>query len=269
MRSRWSFASGILLCAFVLSVGNTAKEKPAIVLVHGAFQDGPTTWAKVAPGLRAKGYSAVVVNLPGRDGDSADPHALTTEIYREAVLRAIPSGAQPVILVGHSFGGITISNVGQAAPEKIKALVYLSAYLPKDGQSLQSVSEADKDSKLGQDGNFVISPDYKYASVKAEHGADLFANDAKGPIKDAIDKSLIQEPLAPMGNPVSLTPDKFRAVPKFYIETTQDMVVSPALQKQMINGAGVKRVFKISAGHACYITQPDAVTQAILAVAAQ
>jgi pimeloyl-ACP methyl ester carboxylesterase len=158
MRHRWNavlkLLAGLLFCCSL----TVAKEKPAIVLVHGAFQDGPKTSPRVEPELKAKGYRVVVVNPPGRDSDGSDPQKLTTENYKQAVLKAISSEIQPIILVGHSFGGITISNVAQAAPEKIKALVYLSAYLPRNGDSLQSLSQTDKDSKLGQDGTLLFRP---------------------------------------------------------------------------------------------------------------
>lgn len=252
----------LVICLFC--VGETSsKEKQVVVLVHGAFQDAGT-WSKVEAGLEAKGCRVIRVNLPGRDGDSVDPQKLTIEDYKQAVLKAISAEKQPVILVGHSFGGITISNVAEARPDKIKALIYLSAYLPKNGESLQSLSQTDQDSKLGKDGNFVVSPDYKYASIKPENAADVFANDALGGDREAIAKSLIREPLAPMANPVKLTAAQFGRVPKYYIETTQDVVVSPALQERMMRGVEIKRVFKIDAGHASYITQPRQVTAAIL-----
>lgn len=256
------------VCAFFFTVFTTGAEKPTIVLVHGAFQDAASTWSKVEPDLKAKGYKVLTVNLPGRDGDPTDPRKLTTEEYKQTVLDAISGQRAPVVLVGHSFGGITISNVAEAAPEKIKALVYLSAYLPKDGDSLQSLSQTDANSNLAKDGNFVVSPDYKYASVKAEHGADLFGNDADGALQEAIGKSLIQEPLAPMANAVKLTSARFGKIPKYYVETMRDVVVSPSLQERMIKGAAVKTVFKVDAGHASYATRPHEVARAILAVAA-
>lgn len=108
-----------------------------------------------------------------------------------------------------------------------------------------------------------MSPDCHHASITPEHGADLFGSDAKRPVREAIGKSLIQEPLAPMANAVALTTDKFGTVAKFCMETTREVIVSLALQERMIEGAGVKRVFKINAGQASYITQPHAVAQAI------
>ena len=203
----------VLFCLFALSSAGFAKEKPAIVLVHGAFQDAPCTWSKVEPELKAKGFKVLTVNLPGRGSDQADPSKLITEDYKQAVLNVISAQTQPVILVGHSFGGITISNVAEATPDKIKALIYLS--------------------------------------------------------KEAIGRSLIREPLAPMANPVKLTPERFGSVPKYYMETTRDVVVSRSLQERMIKQGDVKNVFRIDAGHASYITQPHAVAQAIASVAGQ
>lgn len=258
-----------LLCVLLCCLVTRASEKPTIVLVHGAFQDAASTWSRIGAELRQKGYKVVVVNLPGRDGDQSDSKKLTIEDYKQTVLHAISSESTPVVLVGHSFGGITISNVAEAAPDKIKALVYLSAYLPKDGDSLQSLSQTDVDSQLGKAGNFVVSPDYKYASVNAERGGDLFGNDASGASKEAIRKSLIPEPLAPMANPLKLTSERFGKIPKYYVETTRDVVVSPALQERMVKEGDVKNVFRIDSGHASYVTKPHEVARAILAVAAQ
>jgi pimeloyl-ACP methyl ester carboxylesterase len=243
-------------------------KKATVVLVHGAFQNA-NAWSRVKTKLEAEGCRVLAVNLPGRDGDPSEPHQLTTENYTQAVLDQIAAEANPILLVGHSFGGITISNVAEAAPERIAALVYLSAYLPKDGESLQSLAQTDADSALGKDGNFVMSPDYAYASIKQESGADIFGNDASPADRAAIAKSLIREPLAPMATPIKLTADRFGRVPKYYIETTEDRTVSPSLQQRMIAASGVKRVFKINAGHASYITQSADVARAILAVAAE
>jgi pimeloyl-ACP methyl ester carboxylesterase len=65
------------------------------------------------------------------------------------VLAAIAGEKRPVVLVGHSFGGMTISNVAESAPAKIKTLVYVAAYLPANGQSLLALSQTDHESKMG------------------------------------------------------------------------------------------------------------------------
>ena len=242
------------------------KTLSTIILLHGAFQDG-STWKKVEPLLTAAGYKVVVINLPGRAGDGADPKTLTTDTYRDAVLKAVKAETNPVILVGHSFGGITITNVAEAAPDRIKALVYLSAYLPQDGQSLMALATTDRDSFLGKPGNLMLTPDYSVASIKDDQKAEIFANDANDSDREQIVASLIPEAGGPQGMPVRVTDANFGRVPKFYIETTQDHCVSPYLQEQMMSKAKLVKVFKIDAGHASYITQPKAVADAILQAA--
>lgn len=256
-----------LFCLFVFSGVGFAEEKPAIVLVHGAFQDAQSTWSKVEPELKAMGYKVLAVNLPGRNSDQTDAQKLTTKDYKQAVLKMISAETHPLVLVGHSFGGITISNVAEAAPEKIKALIYLSAYLPQNGDSLQSLSQTDADSKLGQDGNFVVSLDYKYASVKPEHFADLSGNDAKGVVKEAIGKD--SGTSYAHGQPCQTYRRPLRTSPQVLHRDHRRSDGQPALQGRMTEGAGVKRVFKAAVGHATYVTQPRAVAKDILAVAAQ
>ena len=242
-------------------------DKQTIVLLHGAFQDS-SCWKKVKLVLEQRGYKTLTPELPGRNGDGIDPKSLNLETYRDVVLKIISSETNPVVLVGHSFGGITISAVAEANPEKIKALVYLSAYLPKDGQSLMSLASTDKDSHLAKPGNLVLSADYSVASIKEEQKAKIFANDAKGEDQDAIVKSLISEPGIPQGVPVHLTRARFGCVPKFYIETTNDNCISPYLQEQMLSNTQLVKVRKIDAGHASYVTAPEQVAEAILEAAA-
>jgi pimeloyl-ACP methyl ester carboxylesterase len=242
-------------------------SKPTIVLLHGAFQNGYSTWHKVMPELCLKGCKVIVVTLPGRDKDGKDPKMLSTEIYHDTVLKAIEGETAPVVLVGHSFGGISISNVTEAAPDKIKALVYLSAYLPRDGESLMTLAQTDRDSYLGKPGNLILSPDYALASIQEDQKANIFANDAIAIDKAAIVASLIPELAGPQGIPVKLTEANFGRVPKFYIETTQDHCVSPYLQEQMIAHTQLVKVIKLEAGHASYITQPKVVAAAILEAA--
>jgi pimeloyl-ACP methyl ester carboxylesterase len=250
----------------VFSQGAFAASKPTIVLVHGAFQTA-AGWDRVRAKLESKGFAVVAVDLPGRDGDSTSIDQITPDLYKAKILEVVNAQKGPVVLVGHSFGGIQISNVAEAAPDKIKALVYLSAFLPQSGESLVSLSKTDKDSLLGVPGNFVVSADYKYGSIKDEARADIFANDATPSDRRLIVNSLIKEPLGPQGAPVTLTAERFGTVKKYYIETLEDKCVSPYLQTQMIQRVKIQRLFKVNGGHAFYITQPDQVAKDIVQAA--
>lgn len=257
-----------MLSALMVAVTGTAsaQTKPTIVLLHGAFQT-EQGWGFVKGRLEAHGYSVVAIRLPGRGDDMTPVDQISLDLYRTKVQEAIDPLPGPVVLVGHSFGGMVISAVAEAEPEKIKSLVYLSAYLPQSGQSLDSLAHTDPDSVLAKPGNFVISDDHKYASIKEEAKADAFANDADAEGKKLIVASIIKEPLAPLGTPVTLTDAKFGTVKKFYISTTEDHAVTPALQARMVEATPVEKVFKIKAGHASFVTDPDDVTAAIIEAA--
>src|SRR5271169_4852855 len=145
MKTLLSTASMYLL----LAAGSaTAAPKPEVVLVHGAWEEA-NIWQAVTPLLKQDGYHVVIVTLPGRPSSPLSPDKVSLDLYRDTILNAIGNSTQPVVLVGHSFGGIAISVAAEAAPQKIKTLVYVSAYLPKDGQSLLDLGNSDKDSKVG------------------------------------------------------------------------------------------------------------------------
>jgi pimeloyl-ACP methyl ester carboxylesterase len=231
-----------------------------IVIVHGAFQTAPA-WSQVEKLLEANGHNVDVVDLPGRDA-TGDLKAANLSAYRDAVRAVIDSKAEPVYLVGHSFGGITISNVAESAPAKIKKLIYLAAYLPKSGESLQSLSAQDKNNKFTQT-NFVVAKDYSYADVLEADRGLIFANDGSPDIQAMVTKGMVKEPLAPMAEPVTLTA-AFDGVAKAYIRTTKDNAVSTPLQDMMIERAGVTQVISLETGHAPFITAPEATADAII-----
>src|SRR5262249_13784205 len=139
------------------------------------------------------------------------------------ILSAIGNPAQPVVLVGHSFGGITISVAAEAAPEKIKTLVYVAAYLPRDGQSLLDLGNSDKDTRIGP--HLQIMKDKGIISVEKSAPADLFCLDCTAHFREALPNLIVDEPLAPLATPARLTADRFGTVDKVYIHTAKDQVV--------------------------------------------
>jgi pimeloyl-ACP methyl ester carboxylesterase len=252
----------LLIAAFVATIAGSASaaDKATVVLVHGAFE-AASVWKPVEAQLRKDGFETVAVDLPGRDGaPPADP-ASGLVAYRDAVLAVINKQKDPVVLVGHSFGGMTISVVGEAAPGKIKKLVYVAAYLPKNGQSLVMLSQTDADSKMGP--AFRISDDKRTASVDPAARGDLFCNDCDPKIKASVAAAIISEPLAPLAAPVALTDARFGKIDKVYIHTARDQVVSPRLQKEMIAVTPVREELTVDTGHAPFAAAPLELAEAI------
>lgn len=230
---------------------SSGRQDAPIVLVHGAWQDG-SSWSQVQQELEASGRTVSAVTLPGRDGEDAG--AQTLEGYRDAVIEEVEVYEEPVILVGHSFGGMTISAVAEAIPDQIATLVYVAAYLPSDGDSLLALSEADHISALGEEGNLSIAEDYSVASVATERFAELFCPDCEETSIEAVTASALSEPARPLAEPISLTDENFGAVPKAYILTAQDIVVGTQLQVMMLAHTPVDQIFVLDTGHAPYVT---------------
>lgn len=252
-------ASAILFTSLVFGV--SAQDGSRVyVLVHGAFQDS-SGWDDVTPLLEAAGHTVVVVSLPGRGEDASPEQSLTG--YRDIIIEAINQQDQPVILVGHSFGGISISEVAEAIPDRIASLVYLAAYLPQNGDSLVTLAENDHYSLLGQEGNFQITEDFTFASVAEAVFASAFCPDCTPEQAERVAESQLPEPLAPLGTPVTLS-EQFEGVYKVYVLTAEDVVISPQLQAYMLSRTPVDRVFALNTGHAPYVSAPDALADVLL-----
>jgi pimeloyl-ACP methyl ester carboxylesterase len=237
-----------------------AAENPTIALVHGAFEDAHV-WDGVTAKLQAHGYRVISVNLPGRPSAPLAPNLVSVDVYRDTVLKAIANESAPVVLVGHSFGGITLSAVAEAAPAKIKTLVYLAAYLPQDGESMLSLAKQDRDSKAGP--ALHIDEQAGMVSVNYDARADLFANGASEGLRKALPDLILDEPLAPIVTPLKLTAAGFGTVDKVYIHTAQDQVVSPYLQQQMIAATPVRLQLTLNTGHTPFLTDVAGLVAAI------
>ena len=138
-----------------------------IHLVHGAWH-GRWCWEKVTGKLEAQGYTVVARDLPGLGEDRTPAAEITLEKYTDAVCETLVTEDEPVLLVGHSMGGIVISQAAERLPDKIKALVYVSAYLLNNGQSiLQMVQEDENLAKLA---SFLVSDGPMSASSLTRSG---------------------------------------------------------------------------------------------------
>ena len=242
--TNWSFALGA----------------SAVALAHGAFETS-AVWSKVQAKLTADGFANVAIDLPGRDAIAASASGASLVLYRDAVLAKLASEPRLVVLVGHSFGGMTISAAAEAAPAKIATLVYVAAYLPTNGESPFQLSQMEKDGKMGP--AFRVSDDKSTASVDPAARAALFCNDCAEDVAGSVADAIVSEPLAPLATPVALTAERFGRVDKVYIRTARDRVLSPSLQAAMMKATPVGAAFTLDTGHAPFAAAPEALADAI------
>ncbi|QDE41645.1 alpha/beta hydrolase [Luteibacter pinisoli] len=243
MRIRMLWA---VLACLVPVAANAATPPPAknVVLVHGAFADG-SSWAKVIPLLEAKGLHVVAVQNPltSLKDDAA------------AATRAIEQADGPVVLVGHSWGGAVISEAGNNP--KVRSLVYVAAFAPDNGQSLNDVQKGLAPpvwaSVLKKDaGGFLTLP----ADTVAQHFAqDLPAADAR----------LIAATQGPwfagcLADKVSTA--AWHNKPVWYVLASDDHMIAPSLQASMAKHINAK-VTTVKASHVPMLSHPAEVAAAI------
>ncbi|MGQ4347976.1 alpha/beta fold hydrolase [Streptomyces sp. SAS_275] len=239
------------------SQGSSAKAtKPTVVLVHGAWADG-STWAQVTQQLQKAGYTVDVPpnTLRGVNTDSQNLNAY---------LKTIKG---PIVLVGHSYGGMVITNAANGL-SNVKALVYVDAFIPDKGDTVNKLSAAKPGSALA-----VKDPTTVFNAVPIPGGngnVDLYVKPSLFP-KDFVAgydsaKSNVlaasQRPLAagalsePSGAPA------WKNIPSWAVIGTGDKVIPPAGQQDMTKRAG-SHVTTIDAPHLSMVTDPDQVTKVI------
>ncbi|GIF47211.1 alpha/beta hydrolase [Asanoa ferruginea] len=217
------------------------------MLVHGAFADA-SGWADVARGLQRDGYPVLAPANPLR-GVSADA------AYLASILATIDG---PTVLVAHSYGGMVVTNAA-GRNQDVKALVYVAAFAPDEGETLQGLQLKYPGSKLGQDA-LDLRP-YPTADgagsydgyVKSAVFRDVFAGDLPKATTDVM--AATQRPgdvhtlLEPSGPPA------WRSIPTWYLVARNDNLIPPAAQRFMAHRAGA-RTTEVNASHVAMISQP-------------
>jgi pimeloyl-ACP methyl ester carboxylesterase len=229
---------------------SSSAPKPTIVIEHGAWADG-SSWDAVVSRLQKAGYTVDVPPNPlgGVSSDSA---------YLASFLASVTG---PVVLVGHSYGGFVTTNAA-TGDKNVKALVYVDAYLPAQGETINSINAQFPGSQITQAAlNFVASPGgVTEAYVKPSLFQSIFAHDL--PARQAAVLAATQEPIAasaltePSGVPAWAT------IPSWDVIGTADHAITPAAQEFMAARAHAT-VTKINASHLSMISQPGTVTSVI------
>jgi uncharacterized RmlC-like cupin family protein/predicted alpha/beta-hydrolase family hydrolase len=281
--------------------------KPAFVLVHGAWH-GAATWEAVTPLLEAQGYAARTLDLPGAGALAQTPLSYARRPLNHAVFAAEPSPnagvtqeqrtravialvektaaetGGPVVLVGHSLGGLTVSAVAEAVPQHLHAVVYLCAFMLPAAMS--AVELTSHPAMAGARVKRVVLADPQaVGAMRIDfHSADrayrdllqdCFAGDVSGPVFDRLRAGLhCDEPLGVFLTPGKQTAARFGRVPRHYIRCLEDRTIPLAGQDFMIEATDAAmgtttNVHDLATSHAPYASQPAALTRLLVSIAAR
>jgi pimeloyl-ACP methyl ester carboxylesterase len=233
------------------------------VLVHGAWH-GAWCWDKVIPLLEAEGHSVTAVDLPGH-GDDATPLAgLTQAEYGRRVADAVEAAGEPVVLVGHSMGGMTVTQAAEYVPERIATLVYVCAFLPGPGDSLLTLADGDADARVLP--NLEVDEEAGVCTVAEAARVECFYEECDPTNAAAEAAHLGPESLAAFATPVAVTEERAGSVRRIYLECARDRAISVAKQREMWAARPCERVETLDTDHSPFLSRPAELAAHLLAV---
>ncbi len=228
------------------------------VLVHGGWH-GAWCWYRVAPLLERLGHTVITPDLPGHGRDPTPAGSVTLAAYADRVSAALAAAGKPAVLVGHSMGGMAITQAAADHPEHVALLVYLAAFLPRDGQSLADLAEGETEN--------LLTPN---SVPNAQRTAILLREDALRPAlyadcreEDiALARRLIRpEPLAPLSQPIRAAPERLDRIPRVYLECRHDRALPLARQRLMQAARPCREVIGLESGHSPFFSVPDSLVE--------
>jgi pimeloyl-ACP methyl ester carboxylesterase len=251
---------------------DTPAERPTIVLIHGAWHWGGC-FGKVADLLGAHGFPVITPDLKSH-GYSAAGYAdvQTMDDYAEPVARLLEAASRPLVLLGHSMGGATLTHLGERYPDKIAQLIYLTAFMTRAGKSPNdyifapaygadpAVAELFQLLAPSADGKGVVLDVSKPALVRAAFYADCSDRDFAVASANVVPINTG----VPYGTPSQATAERFGRVPRLYIECMADKAIPIAIQRQMQADVPGAKVVSLQTSHSPFFSAPAALASLIV-----
>jgi pimeloyl-ACP methyl ester carboxylesterase len=221
-----------------------SSQKTHVVLVHGGFVDG-SGWQGVYNALSKDGYRVAVVQNPTQtlEGDVA------------ATKQVLDGLDGPVVLVGHSYGGVVITETG--TDDRVKALVYIAAFAPDKGESVNTLIA---DPPPGAPVPPILPPRDGFLLLDRDKFADSFAGDLPPEQAAFMADSQVPWGVDALGGAVS--DPGWRVKPSWYLVASDDRMIPPPAQHAMAERAGAT-VVEVPGSHSVYLSQPEAVADLI------
>jgi len=226
----------------------------SFVLVHGAWHGG-WCWERVVPLLEAEGHRVDAVDLPGRGTNPAPPSGMTLDANARHVADRVRAAGEPVVLAGHSMGGISITQAAELVPEAVAALVYVTAFLPANGQSLVDLAANDPEALVER--NVVPDESTGLATIREGAHRDTFYGECAPEDAAAATARLVPEALAVFVTPVSITEERAGSIRRVYVECVHDRAITIGKQREMVAARPCERVLSLDADHSPFLSCPE------------
>jgi pimeloyl-ACP methyl ester carboxylesterase len=229
----------------------------SFVLIPGAMH-GRWTWDRIVPLLEAAGHAVDAPDLPGMGtNQSIAVEDVTLADWGDFVAERVRRARAPVILAGHSRGGLVIGEAAERVPDLLAGLIYLTALVVPPGASMADVTghRLDADAPMPE-------PAELATMAKALFYSGCSPEDAEWAVSN-----LHPEPMHIMHTPASVTWERWGRVPRAFIECSDDRTLSLDEQREMQAPAPFDPVLTLAADHSPFLCAPDALAEAMLGIA--
>jgi pimeloyl-ACP methyl ester carboxylesterase len=216
--------------------------------------------------LQALGHTAEALDLPGSGADETPVADVTLDLYAERVGELLASRPEPAVLAGLSMGGVVITQTAANAPERVRSLVFVSAFMPGDGQSLIDLTRYPEGANDMIQATMVVEGDPPVAWLPNEAAREaIYGRCTEEQFAWAVARRRPQ-PVAPFAQPARIGA-AVDAIPRSYVMTLDDRSMAPELQRRMISEHPCERVIELDADHAPYLSATDELVAALDAIA--
>jgi pimeloyl-ACP methyl ester carboxylesterase len=213
--------------------------------------------------LQAAGHSVEAFDLPGAGDDHTAASEVTLDACAARLCEVLASSSEPAIVAGNSMGGIIATQAAARCPERVRALVYVSAFLPKDGQSLLDLTKLPEGASDQVQANITIEGEPPVATMPAAASRQAVYGCCRDDVAAWAIARQGPQPLAPFVTPVSIPPGALDGINRYYVLCTRDRAIPPALQRRMIAENVCADVVELDTDHTPHLSMTDELAQAL------
>ena len=237
------------------------------VLVHGAFA-GAWIWEPLKYALTAAGHSVQAFDLPGLGDDHTPVSECTLEANAARLCEVLADGSGPAIVVAHSMGGIIATQAAARCPNPVAALIYVAAFMPKDGQSLLALTKLPEGAGDQVQANIVIEGDPPVAIMPAVASRKALYDCCTEEVAAWAIARQRPQPVAPFATPVSIPAGVLEGMKRYGVLCLQDRAMQPALLRRMIAENPCAGVVELDTDHTPLLSMTGELAKALLQFAA-
>jgi pimeloyl-ACP methyl ester carboxylesterase len=226
------------------------------VFVHGAFC-GAWIWSPLIDRLKPLGHSVEAFDLPGSGDDRTPASEVTLDACATRLCEVLAASAQPAIVAAHSMGGIIATQAAARCPGRVASLVYVTAFVPRDGQSLLHLTKLPEGAGDQVQANLTIEADSPVALMPAAASRQAFYGSCADDVAAWAISRQRPQPLAPFETPVSIPPGALDSISRYFVVCLRDRAIPLPLQRRMIAESVFAGVAELDTDHTPLLSMPD------------